>query len=569
MENKEMDVDCGEVPQPQSQLQRQLVMDTPTDPVLPQTNEYSLPQFYVRKCYKQYYDQVFGLLQTHKLISITGTKGIGKSMFYQYTFKRVKEEHPTLVVITASFAKGTRDFNGGIVFFPDGTMKRLITFDSLVECEFHMIDSNIPVISLYDGAPKVVAKCRMICFTSYDAAWFLAAKDMKKIHATLYMPTWFLGELKEARDALHLEFSDQQLEDNFAQFGGVPRVCFLDLNLENDQVEYNEYKETLDQGIHKIQSFNHFVEMLNKVKDPEQIPHRLFRFVPRSDLSNRMAYFEPISTAVSSAVSEHLKARNHTERVEMLLKLEGVAKASSFYRFLFEPHVHEILMRDRHFQIRSLEVEGVSVREFVITPESQIEYVEKKSYAEYAVQFLQIPLASNHRSCDSWFVDKLRRLVVFVQVTSSYHHPESQKGLENVLLKLSSSDSDILNYEKILLFVVPDTLNEIMSTKFTKQIIEDSQAPSLLDSKKDVLFKDIYGNRNSGTLVGFGEKSYKEVLEVVGIDEDQVTLQDVHVKLSIFSTKVRNLLYSFFTSISEAPCGIELKQYVLGIPVKA
>ncbi len=57
---------------------RQIVMDTPLSPQLPQTNEYSIPQFYVRECYEQYYKQAFGLLQTYKLISVTGTKGIVK-----------------------------------------------------------------------------------------------------------------------------------------------------------------------------------------------------------------------------------------------------------------------------------------------------------------------------------------------------------------------------------------------------------------------------------------------------------------------------------------------------------
>jgi hypothetical protein len=64
MEDKSMDVDV------------QNLMDTPTNPMLPQTNEYKLPQFYVRKCYDVYYRQVKKLLDTYKYVSITGTKGI-------------------------------------------------------------------------------------------------------------------------------------------------------------------------------------------------------------------------------------------------------------------------------------------------------------------------------------------------------------------------------------------------------------------------------------------------------------------------------------------------------------
>jgi hypothetical protein len=61
MEGKRMDVD---------------VMNTPTNPMLPQTIEYTLPQFYVRECYDVYYTQALHLLNTFKYVSITGTKGI-------------------------------------------------------------------------------------------------------------------------------------------------------------------------------------------------------------------------------------------------------------------------------------------------------------------------------------------------------------------------------------------------------------------------------------------------------------------------------------------------------------
>ena len=70
MEGKEMEVDSDE------ETMRQLVIDTPLNPQLHQTNEYSLPQLYVRECYDRYYNQAFHLLQTYKLISVTGTKGI-------------------------------------------------------------------------------------------------------------------------------------------------------------------------------------------------------------------------------------------------------------------------------------------------------------------------------------------------------------------------------------------------------------------------------------------------------------------------------------------------------------
>jgi hypothetical protein len=136
-------------------------------------------------------------------------------------------------------------------------------------------------------------------------------------------------------------------------------------------------------------------------------------------------------------------------------------------------------------------------------------------------------------------VDQQSSLVVFFRVTSSYHHPVSAEGLHIVLQKLSRSNSDIVNYDRILLFVVPDTQTKIMSTSFTKQPIEGNQAPILPDAQKGVLFKDVYNDReNRGILAGFGKKSYEDVVKAVGLDENEITLEVVHSKMN--GVKSRN-----------------------------
>jgi hypothetical protein len=57
-------------------MDRQLMMDTPSKPVLPQTNKYTLPEFYVRACYDEYFEQTCFLLNQYDLVSITGSKGL-------------------------------------------------------------------------------------------------------------------------------------------------------------------------------------------------------------------------------------------------------------------------------------------------------------------------------------------------------------------------------------------------------------------------------------------------------------------------------------------------------------
>ena len=64
------------------------------DYVLPMSYKYTNNQFYVRRCYPVYYDMIINLLDWKGLtepsdyITVTGTPGIGKSVFYLYFFQR-------------------------------------------------------------------------------------------------------------------------------------------------------------------------------------------------------------------------------------------------------------------------------------------------------------------------------------------------------------------------------------------------------------------------------------------------------------------------------------------------
>ena len=83
-----------------------MIIDVPKG--VPQSNEFSGLQMYVRDCYPKYYDDIMAELHSGsvtRLISVTGTPGIGKSLFYLYFFSKHRTEHPGEKVLTASFSK--------------------------------------------------------------------------------------------------------------------------------------------------------------------------------------------------------------------------------------------------------------------------------------------------------------------------------------------------------------------------------------------------------------------------------------------------------------------------------
>ena len=164
---------------------------------LPMCEELQVSKFYVRDCYPTYYDYIAKIMLTKeeydtvcsllvidengnpskkpkvpggsllvidengnpsekpkvRLLTITGTPGIGKSIFYIYFFERFRKAHPTETIVTASFSDG--ELLECVVYYPNGNT------------EEH--DTKIPIIKgsihLYDGPAKhPPVKARMICF---------------------------------------------------------------------------------------------------------------------------------------------------------------------------------------------------------------------------------------------------------------------------------------------------------------------------------------------------------------------------------------------------------------------
>jgi predicted ATP-dependent serine protease len=90
--------------------------DVPS-PALPMAYPYKERTFYVRKCYPQYYDQIIDLLDgSMDYITVTGTPGIGKSIFYLHVFNRIRRQGE-MTIVTASF-NNERTLKKCLVFEP-------------------------------------------------------------------------------------------------------------------------------------------------------------------------------------------------------------------------------------------------------------------------------------------------------------------------------------------------------------------------------------------------------------------------------------------------------------------
>ena len=204
--------------------EEQVQNDVEMLPVEVQSVQYQLPMpyeflestFYVRDCYPKYYDLVKDLLANPRTdyISLTGTPGIGKSIFYVYFFQRYRKANPNVTIVTASFSKN-RKLKKCLVFAPDA--REGVKYKDIPDIENSL--------HLYDGPPEIKpARNKMGCFTSPNYEWL---DEMLKVpnHISLYLPKWTLEELWEAKELLELELHYDTIEERYLFFGGSARYC--------------------------------------------------------------------------------------------------------------------------------------------------------------------------------------------------------------------------------------------------------------------------------------------------------------------------------------------------------
>jgi hypothetical protein len=135
-------------------------------------------RFYIRECYHIYYDLIFAALITgeYEFLTVVGTPGTGKSLFYVYVVHRYRYEHPETTIVTASFSKQNK-MRECWVYRPGEARKR---------CE------GIPIIEgalyLYDGPPSIPPGSeKMVCFSCPNFVWLdTNLRDTR--HTCLWFP---------------------------------------------------------------------------------------------------------------------------------------------------------------------------------------------------------------------------------------------------------------------------------------------------------------------------------------------------------------------------------------------
>ena len=184
---------------------------------------FKFKKYYVRKYYSLLFREICIALEENDYITVTGTPGIGKSVFYMYVYRKLRIKYPDTVFVVATFDK--RQLQNAFIFMSGQEKgKRLSSL------EFETIADEYPgSFHLYDAAPKVkpdatMTKCKMITFTSPNPSWESSIHKVST-HQYFYVDLWTFDELKKAKSIVEelKAIPNEELLKRFRIFGGVAR----------------------------------------------------------------------------------------------------------------------------------------------------------------------------------------------------------------------------------------------------------------------------------------------------------------------------------------------------------
>jgi len=292
--------------------------------------EAPLKRYYVRDCFPVYYDYILPHIAIgSNLITVTGTPGIGNSVFYNYFLQRFRKEHPWETIVTVSFCPN-RVPRKCIVFRP-GDKEDIVYHGTIIY--------EPGALYLYDGPPNWEAEReRMVCFTSPNESWL---RSMKKIetHTRIIMPPWDHEELRYAKDLLGYPIEDETLDSRFSFFCGVARFC---LSVYTEFVE-DGFVE-IEHKIRSISSLNQLQDCLeNKSIESASLSHSIFHMHPVMTKGSfkypRYYVLDFASPKIQHLIEQRIEMADDSQRESLVRFMKGVSVAAPLVDMVF-PTIH-------------------------------------------------------------------------------------------------------------------------------------------------------------------------------------------------------------------------------------
>ena len=519
------------------------LMAVPTQHFIPMQYPYDQTIIYVRDCYPRYLSILWNDLFVDNMNSvlISGTPGIGKSIFYIYVLQMMKQHLGSefiKVIVLASFYKGSK-------------LKSCVILEHGKEPIF--LEKGKPIqefenaVYLCDGIPEIVheGKFKTIIFASPNRD-FLKNHSKNATMSKRFMPLWSESEIYEAADLLGLDLSQDFIKHLIFRFGGSVRYIF-----SNKEKFRQEGIKEQGKAIASIESFDYLKKCLNLMSD-EDIIHRVFYIVPSMDIDQSDCYEMHFgSVYIASSVEANLKTAEEQERLKLFRWLQSHGKSRSTAGWVFESYCHGFLSSGLNSVARSL-TDGVNDLHLEMTSVfhriAELESIEELFQNMYS--------APDITAVDGYYIDNVKEMIYLFKMTISRDH---SLALENLIYIMNKFELPKRGFDFALIFVVP--LN--MAKDFPKQKIT---AGYTFDDLKNSPVEMIHriGIKTAKTLRS-APLNISSMLQFYDAAQNESLLQQM---LAITSKTCISNFVEIVNGLQQYKGLINIPQFVLGINVE-
>ena len=363
---------------------------------------------YIRESYKT----MFQIMETkiesgiHRF-AITGTPGIGKSMFLFYLMWLLSKMESVNAVILR------RSKDGGEIFvFKKDCCFSTFQYSDVVKClhdksTWYLTDALSPPPAEVSAVTIVVASPSKHLYNA-----FLKYAPAIRLN---YLPIWTLEELYQCATDLFPGTGKCSIQERYDLIGGVPRFV-----LESPQ----NLEGLIATGVGKL-----VIEKCNQIADgslqrEDEVSHLVIHFGVEQDLETYSLQFA--SLYVAEKAYDRFNVHSRQNLVQFLADSENQSALASLRGQLFESHAHRQLYSGGTFDVRPLKSDSSAKTDLTL---SKLDVKRFKNIAECSEsEKYYIPI-SKRFSC----IDSVIRNIGFFQMTVSERHPINMNEMEKLL----------------------------------------------------------------------------------------------------------------------------------------
>ena len=300
-----------------------------------------IKKLYVRKCYQDVFDLLLEQIKLkQKSFAISGTPGIGKSLFFVYILHRLMDD----------FRKKTLSLKPNRVVYQTGSKYKCFDLQQQLVTELSKLDAALVVreqdtFYVIDGrtSEPLDSSCVSLFISSPRSEWYKEFVK-QKVAKLWYFPVWTLDELQTCRWHCYPDVSIETLQERHRIYGGVARFVF-------HEDLFNTMEETLA-------DFD-AVKGVRNIGKPTRIfatSHTLLHMVVSNDSQYKFSHVD----IASKYVGEQLWIHHSAQMITNLQEMFG-GSPSEISRHLFEIYGHRVFSTGgRILKCRCLESDTVS-----------------------------------------------------------------------------------------------------------------------------------------------------------------------------------------------------------------